>query len=97
MEQLIQGREWESKGVQEVVYEMASTANSELKQSQELHGQAHKIPKEAKRLFLSATSCRLFLDALERHHFQLFSPGMARGGYTPLWYAMQLHWDRSKA
>eukprot|EP00892_Ulva_mutabilis_P010504 jgi/Ulvmu1/7826/UM004_0055.1 len=96
IEQLLQGHEWESKGMQEVVYEMASTAHLQLKQSVDLHGESAKVPKEARRLFLSGTSCRLFLQALERHQFQLFSPGMARGGYTPLWYAMQLHWDQTR-
>lgn len=97
VEKVLQGREWESKGMQDVVFEMASTAHLHLKQSKELHGYAHKVPAEARRLFLSGTSCRLFLEALERHQFQLFSSGMAKGGYTPLWYAMQLHWDKFKA
>lgn len=96
VEQLLQGQEWDSKGMQEVVYEMASTAHLQLKQSVDLHGHSDKVPKDARRLFLSATACRLFLEALERHQFQLFSPGMARGGYTPLWYAVQLHWDKTR-
>lgn len=95
-EQLLQGQEWESKGMQEVVYEMATTAHLQLKQSVDLHGMPEKVPREAKLIFQSATSCRLFLEALERNHFQLFSHGMAGGGYTPLWYAMQLHWDKTR-
>lgn len=95
-ERLLQGEEWDSPGVKEVVYEIASVAHTHLRHSIELHGRAENIPKEAKRVMLSNVSCQLFLDALQRSDFQLFSPSMKGGGFSPLWHTLQVHLARAR-
>jgi NADH dehydrogenase [ubiquinone] 1 alpha subcomplex assembly factor 6 len=96
LEKLFQGQDWDSSGLREVVYEMASVAHVHLRHSKELHGRAAALPVESKQLMLSNVACQLFLEALERHDFQLLSPGMAHGGFSPLWYALQVRWARAQ-
>jgi NADH dehydrogenase [ubiquinone] 1 alpha subcomplex assembly factor 6 len=95
-ERLLQGEELDSAGVREIVFEMASVAHVHLKHSIELHGRAEKLPQEAKQLMLARVSCQLFLQALERNDFSLFSNGMRGGGFSPLWYALQVQWARAR-
>lgn len=95
-ERLLQGEELDSLGVREVVYEMASVAHVHLKHSIQLHGRADKLPREAKQAMLSRVSCQLFLQALERSDFQLFSPSMRGSGFSPLWYTLQVQWARAR-
>lgn len=95
-ERLLQGEELDSPAVRDVVFEMASVAHVHLKHSIELHGRAEKLPREAKQAMLSRVSCQLFLKALESGDFHLFSPSMRRGGFSPLWYALEVHWARAR-
>lgn len=95
-ERLLQGEGLESEAVREVVYEMASVAHVHLKHSIELHGRAEKLSREAKQAMLSRVSCQLFLQALQRSDFHLFSQRMRGGGFSPLWYALQVRWARAR-
>ena len=43
-------------------------------------------------LMLPSVACGLYLAALERHDFDLFSPALQRGGFAPLRYQLQIRW-----
>jgi hypothetical protein len=51
------------------------------------------VPAAARPLLLSSVACGLYLQALERHDFDLFSPALQKGGFTPLWYQLQIKWQ----
>lgn len=42
------------------------------------------LPDEARPLMLGAIAPGLYLDALEKYNFQVFSPQLQNGGYSPL-------------
>jgi NADH dehydrogenase [ubiquinone] 1 alpha subcomplex assembly factor 6 len=90
MEALYRGQGLDSDGVREVVFKIATAANGHLQACFDLHGRPEAVPVEARRLFMSSVACKLFLQALERCHFNLADPRMARGGFSPLWHIMNL-------
>lgn len=47
-----------------------------------------KLPSEAREVMLGGVACSLYLDALEKADFQVFSPALAQGGYSPLWHLL---------
>lgn len=49
-----------------------------------------QLPREARELMLGSVACGLYLDALEKNNFQVFSPELQKGGYTPLWHLLCL-------
>ncbi len=44
-------------------------------------------------VMLSSVGCDLYLGALERNDFDLFSPALRSGGFTPLRYQLQVKWN----
>lgn len=87
---LVEGNAVGSEGCRNVVHRMASAAKGHLDTHADLHGRPEAVPREARRLFLSAVACGLYLDALEKCNFNLLDQRLARGGYSPLWYVLQL-------
>lgn len=87
---LIEGGGVDSEACRNVVHRMASAAKGHLETHADYHGKPEAVPREARRLFLPAVACGLYLDALERCNFNLLDPRLARGGYSPLWYVLQL-------
>ena len=53
----------------------------------------NKIPKEACQLMLGAVSCGLYLQALEKRNFQIFTPQLQSGGYSPLWHLLSVKYN----
>ena len=51
-----------------------------------------KMPPAARPLLLSSVACNLYLQALESSDFNLFSPALQKGGYSPLRYQLQIKW-----
>lgn len=43
-----------------------------------------KLPPTAKAVMLGAVACGLYLDALEKQGFHIFSPALQQGGYGSL-------------
>ena len=38
---------------------------------------------------LGAVACGLYLDALEKNNFQVFTSEIQKGGYSPLWHLLK--------
>lgn len=74
-----------------VVFEMASVANSHLEKARELSG---KVPKEALPVLLPAVPAQVVLDSLRKVHFDVFDPRLGQGvlGVPPLWYQIKVKW-----
>lgn len=70
-----------------VVYEVASTAKGHLDEARAMQG---KLPKEARPLMLPSVACGLYLDALQDNAFNVFSQTMLKGAYTPFWHQLQV-------
>ena len=51
---------------------------------------APQLQKQAKTLLLPAVSTDLYLKALEKQNFNVFAPELKDGGFSPLWYQLQL-------
>ncbi|XP_068666999.1 uncharacterized protein [Aristolochia californica] len=80
-----------SEGLSNAVFDMASVASIHLKKARELAG---TVPREAFPVLLPAVPAQVLLDSLERSHFNVFDPRLARGalGISPLWYHLKLQW-----
>lgn len=74
-----------------VVFEMASVANSHLQKSREL---AKTVPSEAHSVLLPAVPAQVILDSLSRVQFDVFDPRLSQGilGVSPLRYQLKLKW-----
>jgi NADH dehydrogenase [ubiquinone] 1 alpha subcomplex assembly factor 6 len=96
VEELFQGKSLDSAGLRDVVYNMACCAQGHLQAARNLHGRAEAVPVDARRLFLSAVACELYLEALEKCNFNITDPRLARGGYTPLWYLLKLKYRQAR-
>jgi len=47
-----------------------------------------QLPRKARELMLGGVACGLYLDALEKRNFRIFSPELHKGGYSPLWHLL---------
>ncbi|KAH6781467.1 Terpenoid synthases superfamily protein [Perilla frutescens var. frutescens] len=79
------------EGLCNVVFEMASVANSHLQKAREL---AKTVPGEAHPILLPAVPAQVILDSLSRVQFDVFDPRLAQGilGVPPFWYQLKLKW-----
>ncbi|KAK9803446.1 hypothetical protein WJX73_001804 [Symbiochloris irregularis] len=76
-----------SSGLSHVVFQVASVAKAHLEQAQDLRS---KLPAEAVAMMMPAVTADLYLRALEKHQFNIFTPALANGGFSPLWYQLRL-------
>ena len=51
---------------------------------------APELHKQARTLLLPAVATDLYLKALEKQNFNVFAPELQSGGFSPLWYQLQL-------
>ena len=49
-----------------------------------------QLQGQAKNLLLPAVATDLDLRALEKQNFNVFAPELQSGGFSPLWYQLQL-------
>ena len=49
-----------------------------------------QLQGQAKNLLLPAVATDLYLRALEKQNFNVFAPELQGGGFSPLWYQLQL-------
>ena len=84
-------RNQNEKGLEEVVYEVASHAYLHLKHARELH---NKVDKETRIAFLNATVLSDYLDALQRVNFNVYHPSLnqRKGISLPI----KLFWNKYK-
>ena len=59
----------------------------------EARAMSSNVPSIARPLLLPSVACGLYLQALERHDFDLFSPALQKGGFSPLWYQLQIKYS----
>ena len=52
-----------------------------------------QLQKQAKPLLLPAVATDLYLSALEKQNFNVFAPQLQSGGFSPLWYQLQLKYN----
>lgn len=72
----------------DVAFEVAKVAKAHLDAAR-----THEvIEPQAVPLFNQALSVELYLDALEKANFDIFSRSMHRGGYLPVAYLIKLKW-----
>ncbi|WPT16615.1 NADH dehydrogenase [Picochlorum sp. SENEW3] len=72
----------------DVAFEVAKVAKAHLDAAR-----THEvIEPEAAPLFNQALSVELYLNALEKANFDIFSASMHRGGYLPVEYLIKLKW-----
>ena len=50
------------------------------------------VPQPARPLLLPSVGTGLYLDALERADFDVFTPYLAKGGFSPLWHQLAVKW-----
>ena len=50
------------------------------------------VATNGRRVLLPSVAASLYLAALERHDFDLFSGALQRGGFSPLRYQLQIKW-----
>ncbi|GJP53452.1 hypothetical protein CLOM_g12617 [Closterium sp. NIES-68] len=89
-EELFRGRQPPS--FRECVYDVACVAQAHLQKAKALQS---SLPPIAQQLLLpSAVGADLFLQNLQRHHFDAMDPSLLRGvwGVTPLWLHSNLLW-----
>lgn len=78
------------KGVEEVVYEIATLAHQHLEKSLALMS---NVPKECKIVFLPTVTCRRYLERLRRVNFNLIDKSLgSRDNLLPL----ALYWNNFK-
>lgn len=78
------------KGVEEVVFEVATLAHQHLEKSQKL---MPKVPKDARLVFLSSIACKRFLERLRFANFNLVDKSLGvRDSMLPL----ALYWNKFK-
>jgi len=73
--------------LQDVVHEVASMAKSHLDTAR---SHMKEVPPAARRLFLPSLAADLYFGALEKANFNPFESHLLSGGYSPLWYQLQL-------
>lgn len=49
-----------------------------------------KLKADTCQLMLGAVGCGLYLQALEKHNFQIMSPALQHGAYSPLWHLLNV-------
>lgn len=49
-----------------------------------------QLHRQASSLLLPAVATDLYLKALEKQNFNVFAPELQNGGFSPLWYQLQL-------
>ena len=49
-----------------------------------------QLQKQARTLLLPAVAADLYLQGLEKQNFNVFAPELQGGGFSPLWYQLQL-------
>lgn len=49
-----------------------------------------QLQGQAKNLLLPAVATDLYLQALEKQNFNVFAPELQSGGFSPMWYQLQL-------
>ena len=49
---------------------------------------AAQLPPDARLLLLPAVAADLYLQALQRRGFDVFSPDLLNGGFSPLWHQL---------
>ena len=49
-----------------------------------------ELQSQASTLLLPAVATDLYLKALEKQNFNVFAPELQCGGFSPLWYQLQL-------
>lgn len=78
------------KGVEEVVFEVATLAHQHLEKSKKL---MPKVPKDARLVFLSSVACKRFLERLRFANFNLVDKSLGvRDSMLPL----ALYWTKFK-
>ena len=50
------------------------------------------VPGKARSLMLSSVACSLYLDALQKQDFNVYSPSLHSGGYTKFSHQLQVKW-----
>ncbi|GAQ80247.1 hypothetical protein KFL_000490370 [Klebsormidium nitens] len=80
-----------SDALNAAVFEVADAAKAHLEKAQSMRG---SLPAEALPILLPAIPVGTYLDSLQRHNFDVFSPHLARGvcGVNPLWLQSQIMW-----
>lgn len=80
-----------SEGLANAVLDVASVADAHLSKARALAG---TVPPAAIPVLLPAVPAGVLLNSLEKVHFNVFDPKLARGinGVSPLWMQLQLQW-----
>ncbi len=53
------------------------------------------IPRDARSLMLSSVTCSLYLDALQKQDFNVYSASLHSGGYTKFSHQLQVKWKHT--
>eukprot|EP00898_Chlorokybus_atmophyticus_P007145 jgi/Chlat1/7431/Chrsp6S07451 len=80
-----------SEGMADAILEVAGTAKAHLDKARAM---ASTVPKEALPVLLPAVPCGLYLQALEKHGFNVFTKALSGAslGVSPMWLQLQLQW-----
>ena len=54
----------------------------------------YRIPTEARQLLLPAVACDMYLNALEKHHFDVLAPALHQGAVSPLAYLFRVKYHQ---
>ncbi|MCO5580379.1 hypothetical protein L7F22_034246 [Adiantum nelumboides] len=80
-----------SEGLADAVLDVAGVAEAHLSKARALAG---TVPSAAVPVLLPAVPAGILLNSLEKVHFNVFDPKLARGvnGISPFWMQLQLKW-----
>ena len=76
-----------TQGLRDVIFEIASAAKAHLDIAR---GQMDSVPAAARPLLLPALPAGLYLSALEKCDFNVYDGSLAKGGFSPLRYMLEL-------
>lgn len=73
----------------DVVFRIASVAKAHLDAARK-HG--NDVPAPARALFMPSLATELYLDALQKSSFDIFSTSLRHGGYSPISYLLRMRY-----
>lgn len=79
-----------TEGLRDVTFALASAAMGHLKEARQL---SSKLPTAAPQVMQQGALAGYYLQALEKAGFNVFDPGSASGGVSPLRRVLGLKWN----
>ncbi|RKP26961.1 isoprenoid synthase domain-containing protein [Syncephalis pseudoplumigaleata] len=81
-----------AKGINDVVYDLASTAHGHLEIANK-HIEEDKLPSPSITAMLAAVPARAYLKQLQKEHFNAFSGSLATRPWQLPWWLYKAHWQ----